>query len=140
TEAALAHLSELQQRFGDWRLAVMAFNAGAYRLAGALQAGSPPASPEQHAPPGLAMTTYEHLGKLLALACLVREPGRIGLELPDVAFEPLGAQQLHALASTAPHATERGAAASTKHTVRSGDSLWAIARRYGVHVRDLLRW
>jgi membrane-bound lytic murein transglycosylase D len=26
------------------------------------------------------------------------------------------------------------------HTVRSGDSLWAIARRYGVRVADLRRW
>lgn len=136
TDAALAHLSDLLARFGDWRLAVMAFNAGEYRLSRLLPADAPaPApSPQDHQPPGLSLTTYEHLAKLLALACLVREPERIGLALPATAFEPLDADRL--LASVAAPA----APAARVHVVRSGDSLWTIARRHGTTMKKLLRW
>ena len=39
---------------------------------------------------------------------------------------------------TAVHASERGG--SGVHVVRSGDSLWLIARRHKVSTRDLARW
>jgi membrane-bound lytic murein transglycosylase D len=91
TRAAMHYLAGLQNRFGDWRLASMAFNAGEYRLKRALAKQTVPGRPEaaRHQPPGLAMTTYEHLAKMQALACLFAEPGRFGLELPQGAFEPV---------------------------------------------------
>jgi membrane-bound lytic murein transglycosylase D len=93
TRAAMRYLSELQNRFGDWRLANMAYNAGEYRLMRAL-ARQPSSfdrpSAASHLPTGLSMTTYEHLAKIQALACLVAEPGRFGIELPlDTVIEPL---------------------------------------------------
>lgn len=137
TDAALAHLSDLQRRFGDWKLAVMAFNAGEYRVSRLLptDAPAPAPSPEHHQPPGLSLTTYEHLAKLLALACLVREPERIGLDLPKSAFQPLEASTLSA-GVVAPAQVDR----ARMHVVRSGDSLWTIAQRHGTTVKKLLRW
>jgi membrane-bound lytic murein transglycosylase D len=32
------------------------------------------------------------------------------------------------------------ASGATHYTVRRGDSLWVVARRYGVRVADLLSW
>jgi membrane-bound lytic murein transglycosylase D len=93
TRAAMRYLAELQNRFGDWRLANMAYNAGEYRVMRALarvaSAGGRP-SAASHLPPGLSMTTYEHLAKIQALACLIAEPTRFGLELPlERVVEPL---------------------------------------------------
>ena len=137
TAAALAHLADLLERFEDWRLAAMAYNAGAHRLSRAYDADPSIPSPAGHRPAGLSMVTYEHLAKLQALACLVLEPQRAGLELPTAPFEPHTPRTLLALGSDA---AARAAQAAGVHEVRPGDSLWAIARRHGVAVADLLRW
>jgi len=141
TQAALAHLAYLHAHFSDWRLAVMAFNAGEFRLRRAHANDPSPPSPQAHQPAGLTLTTYEHLAKLLALACLVRHPDSIGLELPTVAFEPLDADVLGtAVAHTAVNGVAASGSAARVHVVRSGDSLWAIARRHGTTVARLLGW
>ena len=137
TDAALAHLADLMQRFGDWRLAAMAYNAGAYRLARAHDADPAEPSPAGHRPAGLSMVTYEHLAKLHALACLVLEPERVQLELPGTAFQPLTRDALLAMAGTA--RADRPADGRV-HEVRQGESLWTIARRHGLALADLLRW
>ena len=199
TRAAMRYLAELQNRFGDWRLANMAYNAGEYRIMRALartpNARSRP-SAASHLPAGLSMTTYEHLAKIQALACLIAEPARFGLELPlDTTIRPLqtitlppGEATLDRIAAerglalrdvmylnpafvggrvvrdarrnvlvpkggTAEmepsHASDPGIAAATpaestagqrEHRVLRGDTLGAIAQRYGVRLADLLRW
>lgn len=85
TQAALDHLDELQQRFGDWRLAAMAYNAGEFRLARAVDRHGPDlvASGERRQPGGLAAGTYEYIGKIKALSCLLSEPQRFQVELPS---------------------------------------------------------
>ena len=131
TRAAIEHLAALQARFGDWRLAVMAYNAGEYRLQRVLAAGATEPSPAANQPAGLSATTYEHLAKLLALACLVDEPERIGLRLPTAAFAEFGVD---------PERTPAGQRSARRYQVKPGDSLWLIARRHGVSLANLLRW
>ena len=74
TTAAVRYLKTLHGMFaGDWRLTVMAYNAGEYRVLGALRrAGQVPASAE---PEKLAMPAISHayVRKLHALSCLLEE-------------------------------------------------------------------
>ncbi len=74
TEAAVRYLKTLHGMFaGDWRLAAMAYNAGEYRLLGALRrAGQRPADAD---PASLPMPAISHayVRKLHALACLLGE-------------------------------------------------------------------
>ncbi len=91
TEGALEHLEAMQARFGDWRAAAMAYNAGEYRLARVFpEDGLPVASGERRLPRGLAHGTYEYISKMRALACLLAEPGRAGIPFDrERRFEPL---------------------------------------------------
>ncbi|KFL35549.1 transglycosylase SLT domain-containing protein [Arenimonas donghaensis] len=92
TDAALDYLAVLSARFdGDWRAAVMAYNAGEYRIERAFRSnGHRDASGERKLPQGLSRITYDYVAKLRALACLIAEPGRQGLELPrEARFVPL---------------------------------------------------
>src|SRR5579875_747444 len=80
TAAAAAILQSLGREFGDWRLADMAYNAGPYAIARML----PDHSDATRAPiPKLPVsaTTRNHLAKLLALACIIRQPERFNVAL-----------------------------------------------------------
>ena len=76
TEAAVRYLRTLHGMFaGDWRLAVMAYNAGEYRLLGALRsAGQRPATADPAALP-MPQITQAYVRKLQTLACLLTEAG-----------------------------------------------------------------
>lgn len=89
TRAALDYLERLQGYFGDWRLAALGFNAGENRIKASLNNGNGQVSPHHHQPPGLAMTSYEYLGKLRALSCLIAQSEHFGIDLPSDDFEPL---------------------------------------------------
>lgn len=89
TEAALEHLAQLQSQHGDWALAAAGYNAGAFRLSKLLERLDQPPPPGQ-LPQGLARGTYEYVEKLKAWACMLSEPERFGIRLPDPdGFEPL---------------------------------------------------
>lgn len=73
TAAAVRYLKTLHGMFaGDWRLAVMAYNAGEYRVLDALQRSGQEAA---HAEPaklvGLPQVTHDYVRKLHALSCLL---------------------------------------------------------------------
>ncbi|WP_119717780.1 lytic transglycosylase domain-containing protein [Cognatilysobacter tabacisoli] len=74
TRAAVRYLKTLHGMFaGDWRLAVMAYNAGEYRVLGALKRSGQAARnarPEQLALPDI---TQSYVRKLHALSCLMEQ-------------------------------------------------------------------
>ena len=74
TDAAVRYLKTLHGMFaGDWRLAVMAYNAGEYRLLGALKrSGQRPADADPFNLPMPAIT-QAYVRKLHALSCLLEE-------------------------------------------------------------------
>lgn len=75
TKAAVRYLKTLHGMFaGDWRLAAMAYNAGEYRIFGALRRGGQvarDAKPELL--PGLPAITHAYVRKLHALSCLLEQ-------------------------------------------------------------------
>ncbi|KRA73017.1 hypothetical protein ASD78_15585 [Lysobacter sp. Root667] len=75
TQAAVRYLKTLHGMFaGDWRLAVMAYNAGEYRILGALKRSGQTArdaKPEQLT--GLSDITQAYVRKLHALSCLMEQ-------------------------------------------------------------------
>ncbi|MDE2224284.1 MAG: transglycosylase SLT domain-containing protein [Xanthomonadaceae bacterium] len=81
TQAAIKMLTALNQRFEDWRLTDMAYNAGPYAVLGALRdhpelgSGAIPTIPVSH-------TTRTHLARLMALSCILRQPEQFHVQLP----------------------------------------------------------
>ncbi|HYP71701.1 MAG TPA: LysM peptidoglycan-binding domain-containing protein, partial [Variovorax sp.] len=214
--AAVRYLKTLYGMFGgDWRLTIMAYNAGEYRLLQSLRRGGMNAQnaiPSKL--PGLSPVTYAYVEKLHALACVLDkaqaegsmmasldrsvpiltehtlpagaslaqwarqrdlEPAMVGRLNPALAakstaaqhtllaptLDPLTAAAAESMptlvttvasqaeaeaddATPAPRtpANKRArngkAVASRTHTVRSGESAWTIAKRYGVPVKTLL--
>lgn len=84
TRAALDLLERHDREFGDWRLATMAFNAGEYRIKRLLGARTGDTL-DALALAGLDLspTTHTHLARMLALACIIADPARFGVELPE---------------------------------------------------------
>lgn len=91
TEAALRYLAKLHNQFGDWRLAAAAYNVGPYRIEKLVDAN--PGAGFSHAlrePTGLPGGTFEYLARIEALACLLGQPERFGIEVSDPArIDPL---------------------------------------------------
>ena len=72
TQAAVRYLKTLNGMFGgDWRLAVMAYNAGEYRILQSMRrAGMNAQNAKPAELPGLSGITYAYVEKLHALACI----------------------------------------------------------------------
>ncbi len=211
--AVMELLREYHDRFNDWRVVDYAYNRGASATAQFMKTHSqPPSQPTIPAWP-IRNVTRLHLVKLLAIACVVREPERFGVNLPTLPREqhlvqipighsiPMAVAASHAgmsvealrdfnpgfrndmvdtnaaayLLLPAVHARQFRDALLTQansaqalldepawtsahpatpvsttahshshrmrtHVVRSGDSLWQIARQYAVNVTDLKHW
>lgn len=75
TAAAVRYLKTLHGMFaGDWRLAVMAYNAGEYRVLGALRrSGQAARNAKPETLPGLSPITHAYVRKLHALSCLLEQ-------------------------------------------------------------------
>lgn len=75
TQAAIRYLKTLHGMFGgDWRLAVMAYNAGEYRVLQSMRrAGMNARNARPAELPGLSGITYAYVEKLHALACIFQQ-------------------------------------------------------------------
>lgn len=86
TAAAVDHLTLLMEQFGDWRLALLAYNAGPNRVARGLR-GLPEHG--ERVPTGLAPHSIAYLNRIAALACVLAEPDAFSTRLSQLHFEPL---------------------------------------------------
>jgi membrane-bound lytic murein transglycosylase D len=80
--AVMKLLKQYHDQFPDWRVVDYAYNAGEFNISKLVRTrGMPPAEPVIPQWP-VRSETREHLTKLLAMACVVREPARFGVSLP----------------------------------------------------------
>lgn len=109
TDAVMTLLAHYHDWFQDWRVADYAYNAGRFGIDRLLaREGAPPAEPAVPTLPVRA-GTRAHLVKLLAIACVVREPARFHVTLPTLdPDEHLVALQLSERLSLAKAARQAG--------------------------------
>ena len=98
TTAALDMIKQYQQEFGDWRLANMAFNAGEFRVKQLVKGRGIDLSSNDLRKISFDAETHEHLTKLLALSCVISNPERFHVTLP----QPQEADYLHVVDLDAP--------------------------------------
>ncbi|HET9034318.1 MAG TPA: LysM peptidoglycan-binding domain-containing protein [Dokdonella sp.] len=84
TAAAIGLLERYDRQFSDWRLADMAFNAGEYRIKRALgKQLHQQLDSEDLAGLKVSSTTHQHLARLMALSCIINDPQRFSVTLPQ---------------------------------------------------------
>jgi membrane-bound lytic murein transglycosylase D len=202
TQAVMKQLEQYHERFKDWRLAAYAYNAGEFTVRRLIRTHGMPASQPVIPDWPVRKVTRDHLAKLLAIACVIREPARFNVSLPTLPDEqhlvkteithsmPMARAAGHAgmsvdalkylnpafrgntvdagaasyLLLPARHARqfrdtllEQGRSAAgdgvlgsasftdarttpRTYTVKSGDSLWQIARKYSIDIARLQHW
>lgn len=186
TRAAAAYLKDLYTMFGDWHLALAAYNAGEGKVQRSLRRTGTTSFWSLARTPALARETRSYVPAILAATVISKDPARYGFEFspePPLDYDTIavrGAADLRILArcagtdletmralnpalrrlQTPPEGTTevrvpKGTAAAALaafeeippasrilvryHRVRRGDTLSAIARRYGVPVAELQR-
>lgn len=119
THAALDLLDRYYEQFGDWRLANMAYNSGEFRVRKLIGDRDPHTlSAQDLAGVAFNPVTHEHLDRLLALACVIDDPQRFGVHLP----EPAETDRLRSV------------------DLEAGMDLRLAARLAGVSAEDVRRW
>ena len=119
TDAALDLITRYQREFGDWRLSDMAYNGGEFRVRKLLgDRDAHTLTAQQLAKLRFNQTTHQHLDRLLALACIIDDPQRFGVTLP----EPDANDHLQAV------------------PLQAGMDLRLAARLADLDVADVARW
>jgi membrane-bound lytic murein transglycosylase D len=119
TTAALDLIARYHDEFADWRLADMAFNSGEFRVKKLLgERDARDLSAEELSRFTFNRITHEHLDRLLALACIVQDPARFSVVLPE------------------PDAPDHLRSVDIGHAM----DLRLAAKLAGVPVDDLRRW
>lgn len=90
TQAALQYLFDLSEMFdGDWLLALAGYNSGEGRVARAVAYNRKIGKPTDFWNLKLPLETRGYVPKLLGLACLFRDAGQYGFELPATPDQPV---------------------------------------------------
>ncbi|MGF6709609.1 membrane-bound lytic murein transglycosylase D [Luteibacter sp. W1I16] len=82
TESVMNMMRRYYDDLGDWRLVDVAYNAGEFGLKKTLDKHGGPSDDEGLPDVPMKAGTREHLVKLMAMACIVRDPERFNVSLP----------------------------------------------------------
>ena len=119
TSAALDLIAHYRDEFSDWRLADMAYNSGEFKVRKLLRGRDARSlSASELARLAFNPVTHEHLDRLLALSCIIDDPARFGVTLPEPRAEDIFAMV----------------------PLKTGMDLRLAARLAGLDVRDVQRW
>ncbi len=186
TAAALDYLQQLYEEFGDWKLALAAYNSGSATVHRAIKKNIREGRPQDYWSLELPAETRLYVPKLVALQRVVRSPDQFSIKLPHIPTKPVvkqvntgGQIQLQKVADLAnislgelkrlnpgfkrwatdpdgphqllipiesadrlevaiAHLPETERVTWQHHKIRPGESLWTIARKYGISI-DLLK-
>ena len=88
TDGALNYLQKLYNDFGDWQLALAAYNWGEGNVARAIDKNRKAGRPTDYASLKMPDETRNYLPKLQAIKNLIADPDKYGLELADIPDAP----------------------------------------------------
>ena len=88
TRAALDYFEYLHGMFNDWQLALAAYNWGEGSVRRAVERAQRSHKATDYAHLKMPRETANYVPKLEAIKRIVKDPGRYGIELPDVGNEP----------------------------------------------------
>ncbi|RQW63960.1 lytic transglycosylase [Vibrio viridaestus] len=88
TDAALDYLTNLHNQFDDWDNAIAAYNSGEGRVARAIKYNEKRGKPTDFFSLDLPKETSGYVPKLLALADVIANKEKYGLDIPEIANEP----------------------------------------------------
>jgi len=89
TQAALDYLEKLHDDFdGDWQLALAAYNAGEGKVARMMEYNRRRGRPTDYEHLKLRRETRHYVPKLMAMARIVADPAKYGVQLAEIPNEP----------------------------------------------------
>lgn len=88
TEGALDYLQSLHDQFGDWELALAAYNCGEGAVARAIERNRKHGKPTDFASLKLPAQTRNYVPQLLAVKNIVSNPEKFGLQLQPIPNQP----------------------------------------------------
>ena len=88
TGAALDYLQKLHDQFGDWTLALAAYNWGEGAVSRAIARNQAKGLPTTYESLAMPLETRNYVPKLQAVKNIVANPGQYGIVLPDIPNRP----------------------------------------------------
>ncbi len=131
TRAAARHLAYLHDMFGDWALALAAYNSGEGRVAHRIRIHGHDNFWDMRLP----SQTTAYVPKFIAAARIGRDPEKYGFKVPEV--EPLRYDVVRVRDATESKVPLDKRLTWRRHKVRRGETLGQIARLYGSSVGDI---